>query len=180
MKNLILTCFIVITITTNLIGQQKFAYVDSDYILNNIPEYKTAQQELDNLSAQWQKEIENKIAEVDKLYKSYQAEQLLLPDDMKKKRENEIILKEKEIKELQKKRFGTDGDLFKKRQELVKPIQDKIYKAIEDLANKNNYSIILDKAGQITFLYADPKLDKSDDVLQNMGYKGGKKEKSLK
>ena len=115
---------------------QKYAFVDTKYILENIPEYKTAQDQLDELSAQWQKEIEGKFAEIDKMYKDYQAESVLLPDDMKKKREDEIVKKEKEAKDLQKKRFGKDGDLFKKREELVKPIQDKVYNAIE----VNSYS----------------------------------------
>jgi outer membrane protein len=113
---------------------QKYAYVDTDYILSNIPEYKSAQQQVDNLSVQWQKEIEAKYAEIDKMYKAFQAEQILLTEEMKKKRENEIIAKEKEVKELQKSRFGVDGELFKKRQELVKPIQDKVYNAIKQLA----------------------------------------------
>lgn len=149
----------------------KFGYVDTDYILSQIPEYKAAQTELDKTSIQWQKEIEAKYTEIDKLYKAYQADAVLLTDDMKKKRENEIINKEKEAKDLQKQRFGVDGELFKRRVELVKPIQDKVYNAIKTVAEKNALGFILDKAGQVSILYANSKYDKSDDVLSLLGYK---------
>lgn len=149
---------------------QKIGYVDTDYILNSIPEYKAAQTEIDKLSVDWQKEIEAKYNEIDKLYKAYQADAILLTDDMKKKRENEIINKEKEVKELQKQRFGVDGELFKKRQELVKPLQDKIYNAVKAVAERGGLAIILDKAGQVAILYANTKYDKSNDVLTYMGY----------
>ena len=169
MKKLILTLSILIA-TTVATYAQKFAYVDTDYILGQIPEYKSAQAELDKTSIQWQKEIEAKYAEIDKMYKAYQAEQILLTDDMKKKREADIIAKEKDAKDLQKVRFGVDGELFKKRQELVKPIQDKVYNAIKAIAEKGAYSIIFDKSSDLTMLYASSKLDKSDDVLKQMGY----------
>lgn len=149
----------------------KFGYVDTDYILGQIPEYKAAQSELDKTSIQWQKEIEAKYAEIDKLYKAYQADAILLTDDMKKKRENEIVNKEKEVKDLQKQRFGVDGELFKKRQELVKPIQDKVYNAIKVVAEKAGLGFILDKSGQVSILYANSKYDKSDEVLTQLGYK---------
>ncbi len=152
---------------------QKFAYVDTEYILAQIPEYKTAQSELDKISVQWQKEIEAKYAEIDKMYKAYQAEQILLTDDMKKKREGDIIAKEKEAKELQKQRFGVDGELFKKRQELVKPIQDKVYAAVKAIAEKGAYSAVFDKSSDLTILYVSSKLDKSDAVLEYMGHKAG-------
>jgi outer membrane protein len=161
-------------LTTSVIGvAQKFAYVDTEYILGLVPEYKSAQSELDKISIQWQKEIEAKYAEIDKMYKAYQAEQILLTDDMKKKREAEIITKEKEAKDLQKQRFGVDGELFKRRQELVKPIQDKVYAAIKAVAEKGTYSVIFDKSSDLTMLYTSAKLDKSDDVLKLMGYKSG-------
>ncbi len=155
---------------------QKVAYVDTEYILGQIPEYKAAQSELDKTSIQWQKEIEAKYAEIDKMYKAYQAEQILLTEEMKKKREADIVAKEKEAKDLQKQRFGVDGELFKKRQELVKPIQDKVYNAVKTVAEKGAYSIIFDKAGTLTMLYTTSKLDKSDDVLVQLGYKSGKSE----
>ncbi|MFN8134496.1 MAG: OmpH family outer membrane protein [Bacteroidales bacterium] len=149
---------------------QKYAFVNTDYILDNIPEYTDAQTQLDELSATWQKEIDAKFAEIDKMYKSYQNEAVLLPEDMKKKREEDIIKKEREAKDLQKKRFGKDGDLFKKRQELIKPIQEKIYNAIEDIASAENYAVIFDKATNATLIYTNPKYDVSEQVLDKMGY----------
>ena len=148
---------------------QKFAYVDSQYILDNIPEFAEAQAQLDELSNQYQKEIDAKFAEVDKMYKEFQAQAVLLPEDMKKKKEQEIIDTEKEAKNLQRQRFGKDGDLFKKRQEFVKPIQDKIYNAIQDICTSNNYAVIFDKGGSLSILYANPKYDISDEVLDHLG-----------
>jgi len=148
---------------------QKYAFVDTDYILNNIPEYTDAQALLDDLSVEWQKEIEAKFQEIDKLYSDYQAESILLPEDLKKQKENEIIQKEREAKDLQKKRFGKDGDLFKKRIELVQPIQEKIYNAIQDMAVTRNYAFIFDKASGAALLFADAKFDLSDDVLDEIG-----------
>lgn len=152
---------------------QKFAFVDTQYILENIPDYQTAQNTLDELSLEWQKELEAKFAEIDKLYKSYQSESFLLSEDMKTKRQNEIIAKEKEAKELQKKYFGTEGDLYKKRQELIKPIQEKVYNAIEELAEEGAFAVIFDRAGNTTLIYASDKFDKSDEVLAKLGYKAG-------
>jgi outer membrane protein len=148
---------------------QKYAYVDTDYIMENIPEYKDAQDELDALSVEYQKEIEAKYADIDKMYRDFQAESVLLPDDIKKKKEEEIVGKEKEVKELQKKRFGKDGDLFQKREELVKPIQEKIYNAIADIATDENFAFVFDKAGSLTILFVNPKFDISDDVLDKVG-----------
>lgn len=148
----------------------KFGYVDTDYILGKIPEYKSAQTELDKQSIQWQKEIEAKYTEIDKLYKAYQADKVLLTEEMQKKRENEIINKEKEAKDLQKSRFGVDGELYKKRVELVKPVQDKVYNAIKTAAEKKGLGFVLDKAGQVSILYANSKYDISDDVLTILGY----------
>lgn len=149
---------------------QKIGYVDTEYILSKIPEYKAAQTELDNISIQWQKEIEAKYNEIDKMYKAYEAEQILLTEEMKLKRQQDIAAKEKEVKDLQKQRFGIDGELFKKRQSLVKPIQDKVYNAIKVIADKGAYSMIFDKASDLSILYSSPKLDKSDAVLKQMGY----------
>lgn len=174
MKKVVIAVFLVLA-TAQFSKAQKYAYIDSDYILANTPEYKSAQTQIDNVSIQWQKEVEAKYAEIDKLYKAFQAEEVLLTDEMKKKRENEIIAKEKEAKDLQKQHFGVDGDLFKKRQELVKPIQDKIYNAVKALAEKGTYAVIFDKSSDLSMLYANPKYDKSDDVLDAMGLKKGYK-----
>jgi outer membrane protein len=148
---------------------QKFAYVDSQYILDNIPEFAEAQSQLDELSNQYQKEIDAKFADVDKMYKEFQAQSVLLPEDMKKKKEQEIVDTEKEAKNLQRQRFGKDGELFKKRQELVKPIQEKIYNAIQDICTSSNYAVVFDKGGSLSILYASPKYDISDEVLDHLG-----------
>jgi len=155
---------------------QKYAYVNTEYILDNIPEYKAAQQQLDNMSIGWQKEIEDRYTIIDKLYKTYQAEQVLLTEEMKKRRQDEINTKEKDVKELQKQRFGFEGDLFKKKQELIKPIQDKIYNAVKKLAQDGSYAVIFDKSSDLVMLYTNPKYDKSDDILLALGYKPGKKD----
>ena len=171
----IISILAIVTLMGFTVKAQKIGYVDTDMILNSIPEYKAAQTEIDKLSVDWQKEIEAKYAEIDKLYKIYQAESVLLTDDMKKKRENEIINKEKEVKELQKQRFGVDGELFNKRMELVKPIQDKIYSAVKQVAERGGLAFIFDKAGQVSLLYSNSKYDKSEDVLNFMGYNKTKK-----
>jgi outer membrane protein len=178
MKNLLkllLAAALFFAISTTA-SAQKYAYVNTEYILENIPEYKAAQQQLDNVSLQWQKEIEDRYAIIDKLYKTYQAEQVLLTEEMKKRRQDEINTKEKDVKELQKQRFGFEGDLFKKKQELVKPIQDKIYNAVKKLAQDGSYAVIFDKSSDLVMLYTNPKYDKSDDILLALGYKPGKKD----
>ncbi len=155
---------------------QKYCFVDTQYILDNITEYKASQQQLDQLSVNWQKDIETRYAFIDKLYKDFQAEQILLTDEMKRKRENEIINKEKEVKDFQKQKFGFEGELFKKKQELVKPIQDKIYNAIKKMATDQSYAVVFDKSSDLIMLYSNPKYDKSDDILNALGYKTGEKE----
>lgn len=150
---------------------QKFAFVDTEYILENIPSYKAAQEQLDQLSAQYQKELESMHAEVEQMYKDFQSESVLLSDEMKRKREDVIVTKEKEYKDLQRKYFGREGDLFKKRQGLVKPIQDDVFNAIQEISNEGNYAVIFDKANGITLIYANPKFDLSDQVLAKLGYK---------
>lgn len=152
---------------------QKFAYVDTKYILENIPEYQSAQNTLDELSIEWQAELEMKFKEIDSLYKAFQSEAFLLPEDAKIKRQDEIIAKEKEAKALQKKYFGTDGELMKKRQELLKPIQDKVFNAIEELAESGAYAVIFDKSGSVSMLYTNAKYDKSDEVLEKLGLSPG-------
>jgi outer membrane protein len=173
LKKILITLTVILGIA-GMVKAQKYAFIDSEYILSKIPEHQAAQQQLDNLSVQWQKEIEAKYAEIDKLYKAYQAEQILLTEDLKRKRENEIINKEREAKELQKQRFGVDGELFKKRQELIKPIQDKIYTAVKDISVKENLAVMFDKAGSLNMMYTNPKFDKSDAVLEALGYKSSK------
>ena len=150
---------------------QRYAVIDSKYILSKVPEYKAAQVKLDQFSEQWQQEIDKRASDLDKMSKDYEAEQVMLSDELKKKREDQLFNKEKELRDLQKKRYGYEGDLFKKRQELIKPIQDKVYNAVQKLAIEQHYDIILDKSEGITVIFADPKLDKSDDVLRKLGVK---------
>jgi outer membrane protein len=168
-KTLFAACFL---LTLSLAGHaQHFAVVDTKYILDKLPEYKDAQKRLDQQSTVWQKEIDDKQAALDKMYKDYDAEQVMLSDTLKKKREIQLFNKEKEVRDLQRKRFGFEGDLFKLRQELVKPIQDKVYNAIQQLAVNRMYDIILDKSEGITVIFADPKLDQSEAVLKSLGIK---------
>ena len=162
------TCFILLAFAGNA---QRYAVIDSKYILEKLPEYKEAQKKLDQFSELWQQEVDQKQAAMDKMYKDYDAEQVMLSDVLKKKREDELYNKEKELRDLQKKHFGFEGDLFKKRQELIKPIQDRVYTAVQKLAIDKQYDFILDKSEGITVIFADPKLDRSEDVLRNMGVK---------
>lgn len=154
---------------SNTASAQRYAYVDTQYILDHIPEYQAAQEQLNQISEQWQEEIEIKFAQVEKKRNEYEAEKILLPAELKKQREKEIADMDLEAKELQKKRFGVGGDLFMKRQELIKPIQDRVYEAIQQVATERNYSFVFDKANQSNLLYADPKFDMSDQVLRKMG-----------
>jgi outer membrane protein len=168
MKKLILMLIISFSLIS-AVNAQRYCVIDSKYILENLPEYKQAQAKLDEISAQWQKEIDAKLQDVDRMYKAYQSEQVMLSEDMKKKREDEIIKKEKEAKELQKKKFGFEGELFKKRQELVKPVQDKVYNAVQKMAASKAYDVIFDKSADLSIFYADSKIDKSDEILKELG-----------
>ncbi len=170
MKKLLIlsTCFLLLATVSNA---QRYAVIDSKYILDKLPEYKEAQKLLDQFSEQWQQEVDQKQALMDKMYKEYEAEQVMLSDVLKKKREDELYNKEKELRDLQKKRFGFEGDLYKKRQELIKPIQDRVYNAVQKLATDKQYDFILDKSEGITVIFADPKLDKSADIIRNLGVK---------
>ncbi|CAN5766442.1 OmpH family outer membrane protein [soil metagenome] len=150
---------------------QRYAIIDTRYILDKMPEYKEAQKTLDATANMWQKEIDGKQDQLNKMYRDFEAEQVMLTDELKKKREDELFNKEKEVRDLQKKRFGYEGDLFKERQKLVKPIQDKVYTAVQKLAVARTYDFILDKSEGITVIFADPKLDKSEDVLKELGVK---------
>ena len=157
-------------VITNYSLAQKFAYVDTDYILAKIPEYNQAQDKLDNYSKGWQEEIEMTMQKIEKMYRSYQSEQILLTEEMKSARENLIFAEEKKVQDLQIKYFGPEGMLFSKRQELIKPIQDKIYDAIQQVATNNKYSVIFDSSSDLIMLYTNNNLDKSDKVLEIMGY----------
>jgi outer membrane protein len=170
MRKIILITGMII-LTSVMAVAQKYAFVDSEYIRKNIPAFTTAQEQLDKLSKQWEKEVADGYAVVEQMYKSYQNESPLLSNDQKSKREEEIITKEKQMKDLQNKYFGVEGDLFKKRQELVKPIQDEILKAIKDIAVEGSYAVIFDSSTGGNILFANPKFDISDQVLEKLGYK---------
>jgi len=170
MKKLMLSALVLSLFAGSALAQ-KFAFVDTDYILQNIPSYNAAQDELDRTSETWEAEIAVEYEEIQEMYKTYQSERVLLTDEMKRKREEEIMTKEHSVKDLQTKYFGPDGDLGKRRQELVKPIQDAIYKAVKELSAEGSYAIIFDTASGASILYSNPRYDLSDEVLKKLGYK---------
>nr|WP_319400048.1 OmpH family outer membrane protein [uncultured Carboxylicivirga sp.] len=168
MKNILVVALLLVS---SLVSAQKYAFVDSEYILRNIPAYEAANEQLNELSNKWQKEIETRYQEVSQLYQAYQTENVFLSSEMKVKRENEIVEKEKQAKQLQQSYFGQEGELFKRRESLVKPIQDDIFNAITEIATDNNYVAVFDKASGMGIMYVDPKQDISDKVLVKLGYK---------
>ncbi|NQV51732.1 MAG: OmpH family outer membrane protein [Flavobacteriales bacterium] len=150
---------------------QRYAFIDTDYILEQIPAYKEAQAEIDAQAEKWQKQIEARYGEIEKMYTAYKAEQVLLTPDMRKQKEQEIIDKEKEAKDFQKEKFGVSGDLFKLRQELIKPIQEEVFEAVQKMAEQRSYAVIFDKAASSSaIIYASPKYDQSDEILQRLGF----------
>jgi len=149
---------------------QKIAYVDSKYILNNIPEFITAQEEIEELSKKWENEIQDLYLDIEKMYKAYQAEKYLLPEKEKKILEENIIKKEQEVRDYQKSLFGPSGKLYEKQREKIEPIQEIIYNAIQEYAEKNKYEIIFDKSSDLIMLFSSPELNKSDEILEKLGY----------
>ena len=150
---------------------QRYAFIDTDYILEQIPAYKEAQAEIDAQAEKWQKQIQARYDEIEKMYTAYKAEQVLLTPDMKKVKEQEIITKEKEVKDFQKQKFGVEGDLFKLRQELIKPIQESVFEAVQKMAEQKSYAVIFDKAASSSaIIYASPKYDQSEEILQRLGF----------
>lgn len=168
MKKAIFSLFLLLA-AAGYANAQKYCFIDSKFILDKVSDYKDAQTRLDNISKTWQEEIDAKMVEVEKMYKGYQAEKPMLSDEMRNRRQDEIVAKEKEAKDLQKQRFGFEGDLFKKRQEYVKPVQDRVFNAVQKMAAQKGYDMVFDKAGGVTVFYADPKLDRSDEVLKILG-----------
>lgn len=149
---------------------QKFAFIDTEYILNKIPAYRSAQEQLERTSKQYEAEVEKGYEAIEKKVKDFQAEQVLLTPEMRQKKQQEIIDDESKVKELQQKYFGHDGLLFKKQEELIKPIQDQVYNAVKDIASEGGYAAIIDVAASGSVLYSSPRYDKSDEVLQKLGY----------
>ncbi len=149
---------------------QKFAFVDMEYILNNIPNYEMANEQLEQISRTWQAEVESVAKEAETMYKNYQAELVFLSDEMKLKKEEEILNKEKELQNLRVKYFGPEGELYKKREALIVPIQEDIYEAVKEISAKYSYSMVLDRATSNNIIYASPKIDISNEVLSRLGY----------
>lgn len=145
---------------------QRFAYVDMEKIMEAVPEYKTAQSELEQLAERWRQEIAKEYDKIDQMYRDYQAREVLMSDEMRKQKQDEIIVKEKEVRELQKKRFGPEGELFSKRQSLVKPIQEKVYAAIEKFATDRNYDAIFSAPDGSTIIYAKADKDMTDEIIK--------------
>jgi outer membrane protein len=155
-------------LATTSLNAQRVAVVDVNALLSEMPEYKTAQSELDKISSKWRQEISIEMDKVKSMYNKYQAEQVLLSDEVRAQREQEIVDKEASVMEMQKLRFGPDGDLFKRRQELVKPVQDKVVAAIESFADDRGYDLILDKGGNAGILFLNEELDKTDDIRKRL------------
>lgn len=171
MKKRIIFLLVFTLVSITAAQAQRFAYVDSDFILKRMPEYASAQKQLEALSAQWQKEVDNHFQEIDRLYKALQADQVLLTVDMKKRREAEIADKERSAKDFQRQKFGPEGELAARSNTAIKPIQDKISKAIQAVAESDNLDMIFDKNSEVIMLYANPRYDKSADVLTRLGIK---------
>lgn len=168
----LLSVFTFVMLSFSAAFGQRFAYVDTEYILNKIPEYKSAQKQLDALVLEWEKEIEKKKQTISSLRKNFEAEKVFLTEDLQGQRLTDISAREKELTSYQISKFGVDGELFKKRQELIKPIQDRIFDAIQKVAKDNAVDVVFDKASAVTMLFANPKLDRSDEVLEEMGIAG--------
>jgi outer membrane protein len=172
MKKLLLTLLLpMLAVTAGF--AQRFAYVDSEYILKHVPEYASSQKQLAAISDQWQKETDARFQDIDRMYKAYQADQVLMTGDMKKRRENEIIDKEKAAKDFQRQKFGPDGELAQRSTALIKPIQDRVAKAVQAIAESENLDMIFDKNSEVIMLYANPRYDKSAAVITRLGLKPG-------
>lgn len=171
MKKNLFTLMILTLGVVSMATAQRYAFIDTDYILEQIPVYQEAQKEIDANAEKWQKQIEARYEEIEKMYTAYKAEQVLLTPEMKKRKEEEIIAKEKEAKDFQKEKFGVEGDLFKLRQELIKPIQEEVFEAVQKMADQRSYAVIFDKAATSSaIIYANPKYDQSDEILQRLGF----------
>ncbi|MEN9744069.1 MAG: hypothetical protein RLZZ65_1874 [Bacteroidota bacterium] len=156
-------------LSLRLASAQTYAYIDSDYILENVPEYAEAKERLDKMAERWTKEIEDRYATIKDLKSKYDREEVLLPKEEREKRKSEIQKLEKEAIELQTQHFGSNGDYFQKRQELIKPIQDRVFTAMKKVAKREGYSFVFDKANQSNLLYAEKEFDISNEVLEEMG-----------
>ncbi len=169
MRKIIVTTLLMIGLSA-VLQAQKFASVDIKYIMQNIPAFESANEQLEQISKKWQKEVDAKMKEVEQMYKNYQTELVFMSEEMKIKREEEIIAKEKEAHDLKRHYFGAEGELFKKRESLIKPIQDEIYTAIQEISSKEGYDAVFDKSSTMSVIYVSTKIDISDAVLKKLGY----------
>ena len=169
MKKIVLMTVLVFAFAIHA-SAQKYALVDMEYILKNIPSYEMANEQLNQVSQRWQKEVEEKAKQAEQLYKDYQSNMVFLTADMKTKKEEEILAKEKEVNELRRNYFGPEGELFKKRESLMKPIQDDIYNAVKKISEEKGYMMILDRASSSSIIFASPRIDISNEVLAKLGY----------
>lgn len=166
----ILTAVIALIMGCAALSAQKYALVDMDYILRNVPAYEMANEQLNQVSLRWEKEVNELSKEAEAMYKNYQSEMIFLTDEQKKKREEEIVAKEKEVTDARYKYFGPEGELYKKRQSLMKPIQEDVYNAVKAVAEEKGYQTIFDRASSQSIVYASPRIDVSNDVLAKLGY----------
>ena len=167
-KKLILS-FSLVLFFSNLLISQRVAVVDVSGILEDLEAYQQAQSEIDKISAKWRQDISQEYDKIKSMYNKYQAEQVLLSDEAKIEREEEIMKKEREVMDLQKRRFGPEGDLFQRRQELISPLQDEVFNAIQEFARVKGFDLIFDKAGAAGLLYASEEYDKTDDIRRELG-----------
>ncbi len=168
LRKLLASLIIALSLSVSSVDAQKIALVDINEVLENLPDYKDAQSQIDEIASVWRQEISQAYDEIKSMYNKYQAQQVLLSADAQKEKEDEIIAKEEQVRELQKKRFGPDGDLFLKRQELITPIQEKVFSAIDDFAADRGYDIILDKGGSTGLLFANEEFDKTEDIKKRL------------
>ena len=170
MKKLLAFTLVLLT-TLSVSLAQKIAYIDSEYIMDQIPEYKAAQDEIERVSQKWQQELEQKYQAIEQMYSDYQAQEVLLPEDVRQQKQEEIFQAEREAKEYREKKFGYNGELFSLQESKVKPIQDKVFRAVEKVSQQRRYDLVFDKAGEVTWVYTNATYDLSPDVLTEMGYK---------
>lgn len=168
MKQLFALLIMVTAFSANTMAQ-KVVFVDTELILESMDEYKDAQKQIDQITQEWQKQVQQKYTEIDEMYRAYQAEEVLLTDDLRQRKQDDIIEKERELKEFQKSKFGYEGELFQKRQELVKPVQDQIYASISTLAKRKGYDFVLDKSSGVSILFANEEYDKTCEVMESLG-----------
>ena len=169
MKKILIACIAMMLMSASAFTQ-KYALIDMDYILKKIPQYEMANEQLDQISKRWQSEVESLAAEAESMYKQYQADMVFLTADQKTAKENAIVAKEKEVQDLRLKYFGPEGELYQKRNSLVGHIQDDIYNAVKEIAERNNYSMVIDRSSAESIIFASPKIDISKEVLAKLGY----------